>query len=178
MSAPRLAPLTERIALPLLGIVAIYAALLPFSPGSGAPVPDILYCLVIAWVLRRPASAPLAVVLGLGLLADFLLSRPIGLGALGLVLASEIIRGRASLLRGVPFVLEWIAAMVLFVAMLAVETLVLRVSFADAPGLAPLGWHIAATVAIYPFVALLLILCLGFAAPRATPVGTRLGRLS
>ncbi len=177
MSAPRLAPLTERIALPVLGIIAIYAALLPFSPGSGAPVPDILYCLVIAWVLRRPASAPLAVVLVLGLLADFLLTRPIGLGALGLVLASEVIRGRSALLRGVPFVLEWLAAMLVFFCMLAAITLVLRVSFADAPGLGPLGWHIAATAAIYPFVALLLVLCLGFAAPRATPMG-RLGRLS
>ena len=178
MTPRRLAPWAERAALPLLGLIAIYAALLPFSPGSGAPVPDILYCLVIAWVIRRPESAPLVIVLGLGLLADILLTRPLGLGALGLVLASEVMRRRASLFRGGPFIVEWIAAMLLFAATLAAVTLVLRVSFADAPGLGPLGWHLFATAAIYPFVALLLVLCLGFAAPRPTPAGTRLGRLS
>ncbi len=178
MSARRLAPWTERAALPLLGFLAIYAALLPFSPGSGAPVPDILYCLVIAWVIRRPASASLVVVLGLGLLADVLLTRPIGLGALGLVVASEVMRRRAALFRGGPFVVEWLAAMLLFAAVLAMITLVLRISFTDAPGLGALGWHLAATAAIYPFVTLLLVLCLGFAAPRQTPAGPRIGRLS
>ena len=174
-------PWLRRLLLPLFGLVAIYAALIPLAPGSGAVAPDLLYCLVIAWVIRRPASAPIWAVLGLGLFADLMLSRPLGLGALGLLLASEAVRARANLFRGGPFLLEWLAAVLVFALMLAGIAAVMRLSLADAPALTSLLRHLIATALAYPLVVLALVWGLGFTSPGGAQfgrrAGTRLGRL-
>jgi rod shape-determining protein MreD len=137
--------LAERALLPTLGVVAVYAALVPLGPGSGLVPPDLLYCLVVAWVIRRPASAPLWVVLGLGLLADLLLSR----------------------LNGLPFPVEWLAASAGFAAMLAAMNLALVLTLAHPPGLAASAQYLLATALAYPLVVAGLLL-LHVRAPRAT----------
>ena len=38
-----------------LGFVAVQAALIPLEPGGALVAPDLLYCLIVAWVIRRPA---------------------------------------------------------------------------------------------------------------------------
>jgi hypothetical protein len=43
-----------------------------------------------------------------------MLSRPVGLGALALLLSAEAMRTKAGLFRGAPFVVEWLAAVALF----------------------------------------------------------------
>lgn len=137
-----------------LGLVAIYAPLVPFSHSAEGPAaPDLLYCLVAAWVLRRPFGAPLAAVLALGLLADVLLMRPLGLGALGLVLAAELLRTRRAQLTGGVFPVEWLAVAGVFAAMLAATALVLRLAFTDAPGLGPALGFAASTALAYPVIA-------------------------
>lgn len=168
----------QRPLLLILGIAAIYAALIPLSPGSGAAHPDVLYCLVIAWVIRRPASAPLWLVLALGLFADLMLSRPLGLGALGLVLAAELARARSGLFQGAPFVLEWLAASLGFAALLAAMELLLRLTFTPAPGVTTLLSCLAATTLAYPLVVAALVWLLGLAAPRGARAPLRPGRLS
>lgn len=174
MRRPRRVPLwAQRALLPALGLVAVYSAMIPLAPGGDAVTPDLVYCLVIAWVIRRPASAPIWLVLALGLFADLLLSRPPGLGALGLVLAFETMRVRARAFRGGPFVVEWLAAMLVFAAMLTGISLVLRLTLADAPSLGGLLRHLAATALAYPLVVAGLVRGLGFAAPRGNRVGAR-----
>ena len=89
MSAPRpLPPFVEKAIFLGLGAVAVEAALIPLGPGSALLAPDLLFGLVVAWVIRRPATAPLWAIVALGLFADLMMSRPLGLGALGLMLAS------------------------------------------------------------------------------------------
>ena len=65
------------------GLLTILAPLVPLAPGADRVPPDLLYCVVMIWVLRAPAAAPLWAVLALGLLADALLMRPPGLGRAG-----------------------------------------------------------------------------------------------
>ena len=115
----RLPASVEKALLVGLGVVAVVAAMTPLAPGGGMVAPDLLYAVIVAWVIRRPAATPLWAVLALGLFADVMLSRPIGLGALGLLFASEFFRARAATFHGVPFPLEWLAAAVVFAAMLA-----------------------------------------------------------
>lgn len=158
--------------LPLLGVVAIYGALLPLAPGGGAAMPDLLYCLVFAWVARAPRSAPAVTVLGLGLLADLLLARPPGLGALGLLAVSELVRDREGAARDWSFLREWLTAVLGFALMIAAITALLALSLATPPGLAALRGHVIATAIAYPVVAGLVGWLLG---ARRAPEPSRRG---
>lgn len=175
----RLAPPVETAAVLALGLAAIGLALAPLDFAGGAtPGPDLVFCLVIAWVVRRPASAPLWAVVALGLAADLFLSRPLGLGALGLLLAAEATRGSAGTLAAGSFAGEWLTASVLCLAAVLGAHVALELAFADGPALAPLLRHAGVTALAYPFVAAVLAVGLGMRGPRRAPAGDRLGRIS
>ncbi len=172
MSAPRTLPALVETALYLvLGMAGVIAALVPLGPGGGLTPPDLAYCLTIAWVIRRPARLPFWAVLLLGLFADVMLARPLGLGALGLLLVSEVFRGRAVLFWSAPFPLEWLVAAAGFAALLAAMHLALTIVFAAPPGLAASLRYLLATAVAYPFVVLGLTWCLGLRAPKLSDGG-------
>ncbi|MFO1207826.1 MAG: rod shape-determining protein MreD [Amaricoccus sp.] len=178
MTARRPLPASVALALFLsLGLFAVLAPLAPFAPAGGLVVPDLLYCLVIAWVVRRPATAPLWAVVLLGLFGDLMLARPVGLGALGLVMISEWFRRRGYLFHSAPFPFEWLVAGLGFAAMLAGIRLVLAVTFAGGPGAGVLLSYLVATVLAYPLVVLGIVWCLGLRAPRAQAFGNPPARL-
>jgi rod shape-determining protein MreD len=161
----RLSAVGETLLLPLLGAGLVLATTIPL--GGALVPPDLLYCLLVAWVVRRPARTPLLLVVALGLFADMMLSRPIGLGALGLVLVVETFRQRAILFHSAPFPMEWGVAVGAFAAMLAAMHLALSVVFANSPGLGPLLRLVASTAVAYPLVVLGLGWCLGVRTPKA-----------
>jgi rod shape-determining protein MreD len=163
----RLPPLAEKALFLGLGYVTVTAGLIPLGPGGGITFPDLLYGLVVAWIIRRPATAPASLVLLLGLFADVMWSRPLGLGALGLLLVSEVFRARAPRLQGTPFLVEWLAAAVGFAAMLAGMQLALKLVFAPTPALDGLVDYLLVTVLAYPLVVLGLTWCLRLGAPNA-----------
>lgn len=156
----------QRALLLALGLVAIHVPLVPVDHAADKVAnPDLLFCLVVAWTVRRPDAVPLSVVLALGLLADLLLGRPPGPGALGLVLATEYLRS----CRAGSFPLEVMRAALLFAAVLAGTALLLVFTLAPSPGLESLARHWLATGLAYPVVAGLLHLGLFAARPgRAT----------
>jgi rod shape-determining protein MreD len=161
MSAARaLPPFVETAILVGLGVVAVEAALIPLGPGGALVAPDLLFGLVVAWVIRRPATAPLWAVLGLGLFADLLMSRPLGLGAVGLLLSSEWFRRRAARFQSGPFPVEWLAVALAFAAVLAAMQVALALVFADGPGFAALARYAIATSLAYPIIVLGLAWCL------------------
>ena len=102
----------------------------------------------------------------LGLFADLMLARPPGLGALGLLLASEIFRAHRGLLNGLPFPVEWLAATAAFAALLAAMQLALVVTLADPPGLVASVRHLLATALAYPLVTAGLAFGLQLRGPR------------
>lgn len=156
MSAPARPPRLwrHRALPPLLGLGAVYLALLPFAPGSGAAAPDLLYCVVAAFVIRAPGALPVAMVLALGLFADLILTRPPGLGALGLLGASEILRAPGGARRDWSAPREWLMAVLVFAAMVAILALLLKLTLLAPPTLAGLRGHVIATALAYPFVSL------------------------
>ena len=103
-----------------------------------------------------------------------MLSRPIGLGALGLVLVSEWFRLRARRFHGSPFVLEWLAAAAAFAGMLAGMELALALVFADRPGFAAMLRYGITTALAYPLIVLGLTWCLNLRAPRSQAFGAPL----
>ncbi len=178
MRSPRPLPaLVETTLFLALGLLAVLVPLTPLAPAGGLVVPDVLYCLVIGWMVRRPATAPLWAVVALGLLGDVMLAWPLGLGALGLVLVSEWFRRWGRLFHSSPFPLEWLAATVGFAALLAGCRLALALVFAGGPGTRPLAAFLLATALAYPLVVLGLTWCLGLRAPRSRAFGQPMGRL-
>jgi rod shape-determining protein MreD len=168
VSAPRPLPaIVERAVFVGLGIVAVEAALIPLGPGSALVAPDLLFGLVIAWVVRRPATAPFWAIVALGLFADLMMSRPLGLGALGLMLASEWFRRRAARFRAGPFPLEWLAMTLAFAAVLGGMEVALALVLADGPGPAALARYAVTTGMTYPLIVLGLTWCLRLGAPMA-----------
>jgi rod shape-determining protein MreD len=148
-----MSPLVQRALVAALGVVAIHVPLVPVDHAADRVAnPDMLFCLLAAWTIRRPDAVPLLLVLALGLAADLLLGRPPGPGALGLVLATEYLRGR----RPSGFAREFARAALLFAAMLAATSLLLVLTLAPGPGLEALARHWFATVLAYPVVAGLL----------------------
>jgi rod shape-determining protein MreD len=140
------------LALLVLALLAIHLPLVPVSHGAErAALPDLLFGLVASWVLLRPDTLPLLLVVGLGLLADLLLGRPLGLGALGLVAASELLRGRR-----LGFLRGWWATALAFALVVAGTWLALTLALLPAPRLDVLAWHWLATVAAYPLAVLLV----------------------
>jgi rod shape-determining protein MreD len=169
---PGLPGAVETGLLVVLGFVAVQAALIPLELAGGMVAPDLVYGLVVAWVIRRPASTPLWAIVALGLFADLMLSRPVGLGALGLVLVAETFRAQAARFTDVPFPLEWLAAAGGFLVMLAGMQLALELVFADPPAVSSLLRHAVATAIAYPLIVFGLTWCLGL---RALPAGQRPG---
>jgi rod shape-determining protein MreD len=135
-----------------LGVLAILAAMIPLAPGGTLVPPDILWCLVVACAVRRPRETPLWLIMALGLAADLLLSRPVGLGALALVLSAEAMRANARLFRGAPFLVEWLATSALFALTLAGMEAILRLALSEGPTLGAAARHLAATAFAYPAV--------------------------
>lgn len=144
-----------------LGLVATVAAMLPLGPGGGLVPPDLVFALVLAWTLRAPEPPPVWALVVLGLFADAMLSRPPGLGALGLLLAAEATNGLAPRLRGTPFPLEWLTAAILCALMLAGMHAALRLAFVTPPPAADLLRYLVATAVAYPVAALAATIALG-----------------
>jgi rod shape-determining protein MreD len=156
----------------LLALLALHLPLVPVGhEPARAALPDLLFCVMAAAVARHPAAAPLPLVLGLGLAADVLLGRPLGLGALALVLATEVLRARRRGRGG--FLGEWLVVSVLFAAALAGMAFLLALALAGGPGLEPLVNHWVATILAYPLIAALLHLVLRLSGPREAPEAAR-----
>lgn len=150
---------TERwlFGLAYAGLLAclILVNLMPLKIVPGRlPGPDLMVCLTLAWVLRRPQFVPLPVVAGLFLLADMFFMRPLGLWAAIVVVAVETLRVREPAIRDQTFPVEWglVAGMVL--AMTAANRLVQTVFLVDQVSLALEFSQAIVTILAYPLVVL------------------------
>ncbi len=136
-----------------LALLALFLKLLPLGgvPG-GLPWPDLLLCLTMAWVLRRPEYLPALLVAGVYLLADFLLMRPPGLWALLVLLGTEFLRSRSALTRELTFVMEWMMVAGVMAAMVLGMRLVLAVAMVPQAPLDMTLAQLTLTILSYPLV--------------------------
>jgi rod shape-determining protein MreD len=153
-SPPRLI----RIALMLaLGLAAIFTEAAPLGLSADAyPSPDILFCVVAYWSIRRPEAAVLVAVFALGLVRDLMTDAPVGAGVLTLVLASEFLKALSQGLSRRSFATEWLLLASVLALVLATQWLVVLVLLAQPPYLVDLGYQWLATMALYPALALVL----------------------
>ncbi len=144
-----------RMIFALLCALFVFFALLPFGDdGDSLPGPDLVFCLAAAWILRRPDYVPVWLLVGLLLLGDVLLMRPLGLWTLILLLTSEYLRRRVDYTEALPFGSEIaLVARCVLVAFVA-DHLVLMLLLAQTPPLLGQGVHALATIAFYPPIAI------------------------
>lgn len=144
---------TYRALFVLAALALITLKLLPLNLATvGVPGPDLLLLLAFAWMLRQPAVVPLASLLAVFLLADFLLERPPGLWTLLVLLASESLRRKRLTMTEFPFLLEWGGVAVTIMGMVLLNRLVLWILLVD---LDPLGLTLVqgiVTIVTYPIV--------------------------
>jgi len=131
----------------------LYLRLLPIgaAPG-GLPWPDLVLCLVLAWIQRRPDHLPAILVAAVFLAGDLLLMRPPGLA----FAAAEFLRGHNRGAGERPFAGEWVFVAVVIVALTLAEltVMILLVPELALPG-AALARGLLSVIA-YPFVVLVI----------------------
>jgi rod shape-determining protein MreD len=137
----------------LIVLALLFLRILPIGdPDGGLPGPDLLLCLVFAWVIRRPDHLPALLIAAVVLVEDLILMRPPGLWAAAMVLATEFLRARSALTRELVFIVEWLMVTGLMLAMMLGTRLVLGLAFVDQPGFAFAFAQIGASALVYPFV--------------------------
>ncbi len=138
-----------------LGIVAtiLFVRLLPLSAMPARfPGPDLILCLTLVWVQRRPDYVPAILVALVILVEDILAMRPPGLWALVVLLGTEFLRSREATLRDLPFALEWLVTGSVIAVLAFVNWLVLAVLMVPQIGFGQMLLQVLATVAAYPLV--------------------------
>lgn len=149
-----------------LALGVMFLRLLPLAhlPGT-LPGPDLMLCLILAWVVRRPDFLPMPMVLAVVLVEDMLLMRPPGLWTAIVVLATEFLRGRVALTRELSFLVEWMLITGVMVAMMLTYRLVLGLAQVPQPGFGLVLVQLLWSVAVYPLVVLLSRLILDLRKP-------------
>lgn len=153
VDAVRSAPWGWRALFVAVVLVTLVVRLLPLGRAAGGwPAPDLVLCLVCAWVLRRPDYVPALLIAAVVLLEDLLLMRPPGLWTAFVLLGSEFLRDRASFSRELTFMAEWMMVAVAMLAMLAGYRLATALAFLPQQGLGMALAQVAGSILAYPLV--------------------------
>jgi rod shape-determining protein MreD len=129
----------------------VFLRLLPLSNGlMGWPGPDVVLCLTLAWVLRRPDQMSALVIVLAFLLEDVILYRPLGLWAAVVLLATEAARMREPRWRDQPFMFEWLRVATLIGLMMLGYRILQILFLLPVPALGQVILQYLATIAAYP----------------------------
>lgn len=140
-----------------LAAVILFLRLLPIGGSAGSfPGPDLLLCLMMAWMTRRPDYLPVLLIAAVVLVEDLMLMRPPGLWTALIVLATEFLRARSALTRELVFLAEWFLIALVMLALLIAHRVIAAVAFLDQPGFGYAFAQTAMTILCYPVVAGLL----------------------
>ncbi len=149
-----------------IAMVILFIRLLPIGGSAGSwPGPDLMLCLMLAWVTRRPDYLPALLIAGIVLIEDLILMRPPGLWAAIVVIATEFLRSRSALTRELGFLPEWFLIGTVMFAMLAAYRLILGLAFLDQPAFGYAFAQTAMSILCYPFVAGALHAAIGLRKP-------------
>ena len=159
-----------------LALFLLFIRLLPLGNAPGTfPGPDILLCLILAWVIRRPDFLPMPLILAVILIEDLILMRPPGLWTAIVVLGTEFLRSRAALTRELNLLVEWMLVSGVMLGMMLAYRLILAIAFVPQPPFGFVVVQVLWSVALYPLVVALSQFTLDLRKP-ATGEVDNLGR--
>lgn len=167
-----------RIGFVAIALALLFLKMLPLGSVAGDwPGPDLMLCLMLAWVTQRPDHLPTGLIAVAVLAEDMILMRPPGLWTAIVVLATEFLRARSALTRELGFAAEWLLIAGLMVAMLLGYRLAFTIAFMTQPGF---GFAFAQTVGsilMYPVIVWFLRVVLHLRKPAAGEVDSMGRRL-
>ncbi len=138
---------------------------------SQIPAPDIAFCAIAAWMLRRSDYTPVIVITAVTFLTEIVLFHPLGLWTALVLLAAEFLRRNAERIRYHSFLTECAHFAVLYLVMSIGYHLVLVISFAHPPDFGDVLPQVLITVALYPLVVLATVYIFRVRKPSSTEVG-------
>ncbi|QDY69612.1 hypothetical protein [Qingshengfaniella alkalisoli] len=131
---------------------ALFVRLLPLPPMlPNLPAPEIMLCLTLAWMLRRPDYLPAWLITVMFLLSDFFLYRPPGLNALIVTAICTLLRSRNPAPRPVPFTVEIALITGLVLSVVTANWLAQALLFIQHPSYWRTIAVVPVTVLAYPF---------------------------
>ncbi len=140
----------------------LFVRLLPLSAMPVRfPGPDLMLCLTLAWLQRRPDYVPAMLIVAVFLFDDILTMRPPGLWPLVVLLGTEFLRSRLATLRDLPFAVEWLTTGGLIVALSVANWLILSLLIVPQAGFGPMLLQAFATIAAYPIVVAITLFAFG-----------------
>jgi rod shape-determining protein MreD len=142
------------------GVLGLFGREPRFWPG-----PDLLMCLTVAWVMRRPDYLPALLIAIVVLTEDMILLRPPGLWAAIMLIGTEFLRSRAALTRELSFAVEWLLAAGLMLAMMVVYRVIFAIALMPQPGFAFALLQTIWSSLCYPLVVILFSLVLDITKP-------------
>ncbi|MCY4542013.1 MAG: hypothetical protein OXB95_06405 [Rhodobacteraceae bacterium] len=141
-------------AVAVLSILATVVDIQPATPLSGSfNFPNLVYCLICAWIIRSPRNAPALVVAALFLLLEVIYGLPPGLWTALMLVATELLRSVSPRLGSYSFVAEWAFVCLLFSLALLLYQLALLLTFAQAMTTVAMTKYIVSTALCYPLAA-------------------------
>lgn len=136
-----------------IAFLLLFLRLLPLGQSAGAfPGPDLLLCLIMAWVVRRPDYLPLSMIVLVMLMEDLLLMRPPGLWTALVVLATEFLRSRVALTRELNFLVEWVLVSALMLGILLAYRVIFAAAFLPQPAFGFAVVQVLWSILVYPVV--------------------------
>ncbi|RUS59448.1 rod shape-determining protein MreD [Pseudorhodobacter sp. E13] len=149
-----------------IAMVLLFLKILPLGSVAGDwPGPDLLLCLMLAWVTQRPDHLPSLLIALVVLAEDMILMRPPGLWTALVVLATEFLRARSALTRELGFAAEWLLIAGVMIAMLLAYRLVFAVAFLAQPGFGFAFAQTVGSVLMYPVIVWVLRVALNLRKP-------------
>lgn len=146
-------PWGYRLAFVGLAALMLFLKLLPLgNTAGGFPGPDILLCFMLAWMMRRPDFLPVWLIAAVTLTEDLILMRPPGLWTALVVIATEFLRSRTALTRELNFVVEWLLATGLMLAMLLTYRLAFMLALLPQPPFGFAAVQVIWSILVYPLI--------------------------
>ena len=145
-----------------LVFLILLRALLPIRLDPPAiPGPDLLVCLIFAWVWRRPDVMSVWLIVLCMLLADFLFQRPPGLWTALVLVGSESLRRQTMREGEKTLAFEFGVVALVITSMILMQRIILFVLLVPQPPLGAMLLHLLTTLAIYPLVVVFSVYIVG-----------------
>ena len=136
-----------------IGALLLVQALIPLDlTANRIPGPDVMYCVTMAYIVRRPQFAPLWAIVGVFFLRDVLSMAPLGIWTLLILASTELVRANLQAFREYFFGLEWLWITAIFGAMLLVQQIILSITLSFTPNFVDLLLQFLFTAALYPVI--------------------------
>lgn len=134
-------------------MMLIFVHLVPLSlQPTGAGTPDLILCITIVVVIRKATYVPYWLVGSVFLIADIMLSRPMGLWAFITLVFVEMVRANRFMFRDMFFLVEWLIVSIGFGFMILAQQLLLTFTLAKALPFQGVMWQLGLTIATYPLI--------------------------